>query len=70
MQLFRGDFGRTCGSSCLDVGRIVGNAYFSIVSHVAIQSIECKWVFEQSCSLAHLMVCLWWVNCGKMADWI
>jgi len=31
-QLFTNDFGRTCESYCPDVGRILGNFYFSIVS--------------------------------------
>jgi len=29
----------------------------SIISRVAIQSIQRKWVLEQSCRLAHLSVC-------------
>jgi len=43
-----------------------------IISHVAKQSIEHKRVAEQACHLSHLSAHLsvWWVNCGKTADWI
>ena len=47
---------------------------------LTINTIERKQVLEQSCHLAHLLICrsvcllvglsVWCVNCGKMADWI
>jgi len=49
-----------------------------IVSHIAIQSIEHKWVLVQAgysptvalCMCICLLVChsVRWVNCGKMAN--
>jgi len=47
-----------------------------IISHVVLQSVERKWVLEQTCRLSHLSVCpsvglsVQWVNCGKMVYFI
>ena len=51
-----------------------------LATSLSINTFEHKWVFEQSCCLAHLSVCLsvgqsvsrsvQWVNCWKTADWI
>ena len=58
----------------------VNVSFYSLAASLSINTIERKWVFEQSCCLAHLHVGLsvcrsvcrsvWWVNCGKTADWI